>query len=144
MSQYIILNPDKLVSLIHYMNCMHPGWNLRLVYLQQPQQQLLCFSTCIISTRDVSSPFSVRFVLPDNIPSAVIGVRSLLQPDGCQQKVLVATRWLPAQCPCTVPAEVEQCRICRWWLLGTSSAWNVQDVNAKYPSNPAKFKDLIS
>jgi hypothetical protein len=26
-------------------------------------------------------------------------------------------------------------------VVGTSSAWNVQDVTAKYSSNPAKFKD---
>jgi hypothetical protein len=29
-------------------------------------------------------------------------------------------------------------------VVGTSSAWNVQEVTAKYSDDPAKFKDLIS
>ncbi len=30
------------------------------------------------------------------------------------------------------------------WTLRTSSDWNVEDVTAKYSSNPVKFKYLIS
>ncbi len=90
------------------------------------QQLLLSRPTGAISTCMVSRPFPVGFILQDNIPAR--GNWCEVHTDG----VAAGTRsWFSWSWAVQT-------------VVVTSSAWNVQDVTAKYSSNRAKFKYLIN
>ena len=74
-----------------------------------------------ISALVVSSPFPVGFILHDNIPA---------HGNWCEVLAAGTRSWQSWSWVVQIVA----------W---TSSAWNVQDVTAKYSRNPAKFKDII-
>jgi hypothetical protein len=94
---------------------------------------------------------SHRFTSSNNYLSRTLHVHSMAKP----AKQLVLDQRRPGQARRGNAGELMQSRQCtghantRSWhravqmVVGTYSARNVQDVTAKYSSNPANFKDLI-
>ena len=108
---------------IHYMLWARAGIQKKLRIVTLPPQLSLRRPTGAISALVVSSPFPVGFILHDNIPAR--SNRCEVLAAGCGTRSWQSWSWVV--------------QIVAW----TSSAWNVQNVTAKYWRNPARFKNII-
>ena len=121
--------PESVTSItcsgFHYIHYMllaaGPGIQKKLSLVTLPPQRSLRRPIGAISALVVSSPFPVGFILHDNIPA---------RGNWCEVLAAGTRSWQSWSWVVQIVA----------W---TSSAWNVQDVTAKYSRNPAKFKDII-